>query len=264
MRAICLDHLTLYDLIALELIEVASQLGCAAVSLFVTPLPLGPYRDLINDRSARAEVMKALRGSGLGVGVVEPFMLQDVTDWPRLERIAEITTELGGRINALGFDEEPARLRENVCRLGDIARSFGLEMAIEAFPLSAVRTLADALELAHAAGSHVGVTVDTLHVMRSGCGWEDVAALPPERILHVQLNDGPREPPADRYREATVARLPPGQGEFDLASFMPLIPENAMLAVEAPFEAPNGMTPLERGRVVVEATRRLVAAHLGV
>ena len=42
MRPICLDHLTLSDLSALELIEVAGELGCSAVSLFIKPLPLGP------------------------------------------------------------------------------------------------------------------------------------------------------------------------------------------------------------------------------
>jgi len=259
MRPLCLDHLTLGDLTALELIEVAGELGCAAVSLFVQPLPLGPYKDLVNDAAARREVLSALRDAKLSVGIVEPFMLQGDTDWSELERLAELTAELGGRINALGFDRKPGRLRDGICRLARIADSVGVEMVIEAFPLSSIRTPADALALAVEAGPRVGLCVDTLHSIRSGGSWAGVAALPPERILHVQLNDGPLEPPEDRYLEATLRRLPPGQGAFDLASFTPLIPPTATIAIEAPFLAPDGMTPVERGRVVVEATRRLLA-----
>ncbi len=258
MRPICLDHLTLSDLTALELIDVAAQTGCASVSLFIKPLPLGSYRDLVHDKAARADVVRALRDTRLGVGIVEPFMLEESTDWDELQRIAELTAELGGRVNALGFDTDPARLRDSMCRLAALAQGAGVEMAIEAFPLSAVRTQADALDLALAAGAHVGLCVDTLHVIRSGGSWDDVAALPPERILHVQLNDGPLEPPSDRYREATIARLPPGEGKFGLEGFMPLIPRTATVAVEAPFIAPDGMTPMERGRIAVQAARRLL------
>lgn len=259
MRPLCLDHLTLSDLTALELIEVAAALGCSAVSLFARPLPLGPYKDLVNDAAARREVLSALRDHQLSVGIVEPFMLQGDTDWTELERLAALTAELGGRINALGFDRKPARLRDGIGRLARIADAAGVEMAIEAFPLSSIRTQAESLALAVEAGPRVGLCVDTLHVIRSGGTWADVAALPPERIFHVQINDGPLQPPEDRYLEATSRRTPPGEGAFDLEHFIPLIPAAATLAIEAPFLAPDGMSPVERGRVVVDATRRLLA-----
>jgi sugar phosphate isomerase/epimerase len=258
VRGICLDHLTLSDLTALELIETAGALGCQAVSLFVTPLPLGPYRDLIADLPARREVQSALRTHGLGVGIVEPFMLAEATDWDLMRRTAELTAELGGTINALGFDADRARLTDSIGRLAEIAGDVGVKLAIEAFPLCPLRTQSEALALAIGAGDHVGVTVDTLHVVRMGGAWEHVRALPPERIFHVQVNDGPLEPPEDRYLEATKERLPPGDGEFGLRAMLALVPQSATLAVEAPFRAPPGMTPLERGRIAVEGLRRLL------
>jgi sugar phosphate isomerase/epimerase len=258
MRALCLDHLSLYDLPALELIDVAAKLECNAVSLFVMPLPLGPYLDLVNDRAARADVASALRDNGLSVGIVEPFLLESEPNWDVIERTASLAAELSGIINALCFDKEPARLQASFGRLADIARAAGARMAVEGFTLSTVRTMADALALADTAGEDIGLTVDTLHVMRTGGSWADFAALPQERIFHVQLDDGPLLPPTDLSKEATVARLPPGQGEFDLASFIPLVPVTANLAVEAPFVAPAGMTPLDRGRVIVEAARALM------
>lgn len=258
MRPICLDHLTLSDLTVLELIGVAQETGCASVSLFVKPLPLGPYRDLVHDKAARSDVVRALRDAGLGVGIVEPFMMDQALDWDETARTVEVAAELGGRVNALGFDAEPQRLQDHMCRLAGLVRAAGVEMAIEAFALSAVPTPAEALRLAEAAGSDVGLCVDTLHVMRAGWTWDQVAALPAERILHVQLNDGPLTPPDDRYREATIARLPPGDGEFGLEEFIPMIPPSATIAVEAPFIAQQGMTPLDRGRIAVDATRRLL------
>lgn len=259
MRSLCLDHLSLYDVTALELIEIAATVGCDAVSLFVTPAPLGPYRDLTTDRAAKMDVLRALNDNGLSVGIVEPFMLEEHTDWDLLERSAALAAELNGTINALCFDREPARLQASFGRLAEIARASGVRMAIEGFTLSTARTLAEALAMADTVGPEIGLTVDALHVVRTGGNWADVAALPQERVFHVQIDDGPRQAPADLLTEATVARLVPGQGDFDIASLIPLVPSTARLAVEAPFQAPPGMTPLERARTIVDATRALIA-----
>jgi len=261
LTSICLDHLSLVDLTALELIHVATELECARVSLFVTPLPLSPSLDLVNDRPAKAEVLQALRAGRLGVGIVEPFMLGEEPDWPLLERSASLAAELGGTINALGFDPDATRLQDSMGRLATIAAAVGVPMTIEAYPLSQVRTQHDALVLAMTCGSHVGLCVDCLHVIRAGGGWGDVAALPPERIRHVQLNDGPLAAPDDRFQEAVAGRFPPGEGEFNLSELLPHLPGSAVIAVEAPFIAPAGMSPLDRGRVLVDATRRLLAIN---
>lgn len=255
-RPLCLDHLSLPELTAAELIEVAARLGFAAVSPFFLPLPLGPYRDLLRDEPARREVKNALRETGLSVGIVEPFMLGERIDWDEMARGAALAAELGGTVNALCFDPEPERQRASFVRLADIARTAGAAMAVEAFTLSVVRTQAEALALADLAGN-VGLVVDTLHVMRTGGSWADVAALPPARIVHVQINDGPREPPADLAHEAIAARMPPGQGQFDLAALIPLLPPGARLAVEAPFAAPGADAP-ERGAMLMAAARALL------
>jgi sugar phosphate isomerase/epimerase len=259
LRAICLDHLSLSDLTAIELIEVAARLDCNAVSLFVTPLPIGPYRDLVNDRAARAEVRTALRDTGIEIGVIEPFLIGADIDWAMIQAIVELTAELGGTVSALALDQDRERLAASLGRLSELVRRAGTRMAIENFTLSAARTPGDALTLANAAGDDVGLTVDVLHIMRAGGNWGDVAALPADRIFHVQLSDGPRRMPADLMLEATQRRLPPGEGEFELTRLLPLLPLTARLAVEAPFAAPAGMTPLERGRQIVGATRTLLA-----
>ena len=258
MTALYFDHLSLCDLPACDVVEVAGQLGCAGVSLFVRPLPLGPYADLVTDQPARRAVVAALRQYGMSVGVVEPFLLDDSPDWDAMERTAALAAELGGDINALAMDADAGRRLDAMGRLADVERAAGTRLLIEPFSLSPVRTPAEALALAQTSGDDVGLTIDTLHVMRTGGSWADIAALPPERIVHVQISDGPRAAPDDLASEAVRGRLPPGQGEFELEKLIPLLPVHARIAVEAPFFAAAGTSPLERGRILVEAMRRLL------
>jgi len=257
MPDFCLDHLSLVDLDALTLIEAAADAGFAAVSLFATPIPIGGAKNLIEDAAARAAVFAALRATGLSVGIVEPFMLEPQIDWPLFERLAGLTAELGGTVNMLGMDDEPERLRDSLVRLVDIARAAGAPVIMEPFPLSAIRTPAVALELAQALGEDVGLCIDSLHVIRSGGSWADVAALPPDRIRHVQLNDGPLAPPANRGREAALERLLPGEGAFDLRALLPLLPAHATIAVEAPRRALPGEAPAERAARLMTAMQGL-------
>lgn len=257
MRPICLDHLSLVDLGATELVRLAADLGFARASLFVTPIPIGPATDFTLDRAARSDLLAALRETGVGVGIVEPFMLDKAPDWDLMERTAALAAEIGGTVNVLGFDADRVRLQDSLGRLADMARRAGADMTIEAYPLSRIRDLREALDLAVLAGPDVGLCIDTLHVIRSGGGWADVAALPAARIRHVQINDGPLEPPADRVAESIRTRTPPGDGAFDLPSLLPYVPDHAVLAVEAPFEAP-GLSAMERGRILMDAARRLL------
>ncbi|WP_313801504.1 TIM barrel protein [Sphingobium sp.] len=255
--AFCLDHLSLVDLDALTVIDAAASAGFASVSLFVTPVPISPTPDLVMDRAARTAVVSALRDTGLGIGIVEPFMLGPEPDWALLERSATLAAELGGTVNMLGLDPDHSRLVESLCRMVDICRGAGASAIIEAYPLSAIHSPAQALELARALGPDVGLCVDSLHVIRCGGDWSDIAALPPDRIRHVQLNDGPMSAPADRVEEAVFNRLLPGEGEFDLPALLPLLPDHAIIAVEAPSRAYARLDPRRRAARLMQAMHDL-------
>lgn len=256
----CLDHLSLVDLDALTVIDAAAHAGFAAVSLFVTPVPISPTPDLITDKAARKAVIAALRDAGLQVGIVEPFMLDADPDWHLLERSAELAAELGGSVNMLGVDEDHARLRESLAHMTEICRKAAVPAIIEAYPLSSIRSPGQALDLAQALGPDVGLCIDTLHVIRSGGNWDDVAAIPPERIRHVQLNDGPLSAPHDRVNEAVFDRQLPGQGDFDLSALIPILPGHATIAVEAPSRALRNGDPHERAALLMQSMRDLYAA----
>ncbi|MCP1470372.1 sugar phosphate isomerase/epimerase [Sphingobium sp. OAS761] len=253
MTRFCLDHLSFVELDAPGLIEVAAKAGFTAVSLFATPIPISKAGNLVSDRAARVAVQRALRDTGLTVGIIEPFMLEPQMNWPLIEGLAHLTAELGGTVNILGMDDDAPRMGESLGRLVDICRAAAAPMVIEAFPFSAIRTPAVALDLAQSLGPDVGLCVDSMHVIRGGGTWADVAALPPDRIRHVQLNDGPLVPPVDGRGEAVFDRLAPGEGEFDLAALLPRLPDHATIAVEAPKRWPDDVPILDRARLLYRA-----------
>lgn len=260
MRHFCLDHLSLADLDALTLIEAAAQSGFGAVSLFITPVPISPTPDLVTDAGARLAVVDALAGAGLSVGIVEPFMLDAEPDWDMLHRAVALAAALGGTVNMLGLDEDTGRLLDTFGRMAELGRMEGAPVIIEPYPASMVRTCAQALRLAEGLGPDVGLCIDSLHVIRGGGSWADIAAMPPERIRHVQLNDGPLTPPIDRVEEAVFQRGLPGEGEFDLPALLPLLPAHARIAVEAPSRSLASLGAAERARRLMDAMTALFRA----
>lgn len=259
MRAFCLDHLSLTELDALGLIAVAADAGFGAVSLFVEPLPICDTPDLVKNAAARLAVASALRDRGLGVGIVEPFMIDREPDVARMQRRAALAAELGGMVNILGLEPDAAKLADGVAEVVRLCRIEGAPVVIEAYPASAIRTQGAALALAESLGPDVRLTVDSLHVIRSGGSWADVAALPPERIGHIQLNDGLLAEPESRMEEAVFGRLLPGAGEFDLPALIPYLPMHATLAVEAPERRPPDTTAAQQAKRLYEAMVALLA-----
>ena len=65
-----------------------------------------------------------------------------------------------------------------------------------------------------------GINVDAWHLVRSGTDLADLAVVPGELILGIQLDDGPAAA-EDNLVEATLHhRALPGEGEFDLAGLI--------------------------------------------
>jgi len=154
----------------------------------------------------------------------------------------------------------PIRRREKLVELAELAASFGIGLAIEFYPPSQVRTLAETLdEIARSGRSDVGVTLDLLHVMRGGEVGANMALLRDGHIRIGQIADGPATMPADKIEwEAGLQRLLPGEGSFDIAAFVRALDASVPLSVEVPQEAgiAAGVPVLDRARAAVEATRK--------
>ena len=117
------------------------------------------------------------------------------------------------------------------------------------------------LRILTAAGAGT-LSIDPLHLVRSGASMETLRALDPARIGYVQICDGVAAATTEEYlREAASDRLAPGEGVFPLADFLALAPSGRAVSMEIPAERRRAAgEPAEaRVRAALAATRRFLA-----
>ena len=106
-------------------------------------------------------------------------------------------------------------LRRSAERLG----AHGARLAVEFLPFTRVRSIGGALELIRRSGSDAGVLVDTWHFFHGPDGWDELAALPLDRLAYVQFDDHPALESPDLREECLHRRVFPGEGIFELDRF---------------------------------------------
>ena len=164
-----------------------------------------------------------------------------------------------------GLDELPAAFAQLCDRLGER----GISAALEYVPhMTNIPDAATALQIVDAAGRpNGGLCVDSWHHFRSGEGYAALAAVPADRVVGVQFNDGPAHQIDPDYKvDCMTYRRVPGEGVFDLVGFVQTL--DAM-GVEAAYglevisveldERPVG----EVVQTVADATRALLARARG-
>jgi len=183
-----------------------------------------------------------------------------------LFRIADV---LGARsINAVdvfGGDwsvEDAAQAFGTLC---ERAADHGLLVHIEFLPWSRIPDLATAWDIVRFAGHrNGGVAVDAWHYFR---GKPDEAALrsvPGDRVLGVQLDDGPAQPEANLLAATLHERRIPGEGEFDLTGLIKALRDIGAVApwgVEVFSDQLHALAPVAAAAAAGDATRTLLGAR---
>lgn len=121
-------------------------------------------------------------------------------------------------------------LIEEFAQLCHEARQHGTRIVFEFMPFSRIDSLTDALELVKgAAQPNGGLCVDFWHVVKLGIPFAAVAAIPPQYLLSIELNDGFLEAPPgmDLVTEITCHRAFCGEGEMDVKGFVTLMQRTA-------------------------------------
>lgn len=193
--------------------------------------------DLINSPARPAQVRRWADDLGLSIDLYQPFRdLETVGDaqfrrnLDRAERKLEVMEALGAPTllvcssvadTAVGDDAAAAaQLRT----LADRAAQRGLRVAYEA--LAWGRHVHDyrraAAIVAAAEHPHLGVCLDSFHILSRGDDPAAIAGIPGEKIFYLQLADAPRLV-MDVVQWSRHYRCFPGQGGFDLASFVELV-----------------------------------------
>jgi sugar phosphate isomerase/epimerase len=118
------------------------------------------------------------------------------------------------------------KLIEEFAQLCGEAREHGTRVVFEFMPFSRIDSLTEAVELVTgAAQANGGICVDLWHVVKLGIPYAAVAAIPPQYLMSIEINDGYlKAPPGmDMVTETTCHRAFCGEGEFDVRGFTSLL-----------------------------------------
>ncbi len=183
------------------------------------------------------------------------------------ERLVPIAASLGARsltvVEFYGAEVGLDQAAESFAGICDLAALHGLLVHLEFLPWGGIPDLGTGAEIVRRAGrSNGGLLIDSWHLFRSGSTLEELARLPGERVLGVQLNDAPERAEADLAEETQHRRLLPGEGSFDLVGLvrtLDRIGSRAPLGVEIYSDA-LATLPIETvARTTADATRRIRA-----
>lgn len=269
MNRLGIENISVFGLPPVEFVNLAADLGCRYISIGLEPLPYNPhgYRNfsLREDTALRREMVAAMRDRGISISLGEGFTVRPGLDVCE-QRASDlgVMRELGVKcINTVSMDPDVARTFDQFAALAEKAIAIGMEVVTT--ELAPGLTVAD-LPTALAAVRHVGrpnfrLLIDTMHLVRSGSGAADLAALDPSLIAYIQLCDAPLAPRfATYFEEAMFERMAPGTGELPLLDILRALPRELPLGIEVPLrsQAEAGVGPRERLGPVVESARRLL------
>lgn len=209
-----------------EKLEAAAAAHFDAVEIFES--------DLLYFGGSPREVRRIAGDLGLEIALYQPFRDFEAAPRDRLaqnldraERKFDIIDELGGRLLLLCSNVAPDALLddnaaiEDLGRLAERAAHRGIKVGYEALAWGRqVRTWGHAWRIVQAVRHpSLGLIVDSFHTLALGDDPMSLATVPGERIFFAQIADAPRLA-MDVLSWSRHFRCFPGQGEFDLPSFL--------------------------------------------
>jgi sugar phosphate isomerase/epimerase len=260
-----LDCLTLTDTRPQDMIRAGAAAGFDLVSLWFQDPPIYPLAPVTRDNVRECESL--LNDTGVAFHMLEAFELTSHEAVDACRPAFELGARLGGKA-ALCYHNESIdtdAARDVLAYFAQAAAEFGLGTYVEAIAMGHTATLAQARDLIRASGSQARILFDTWHLMRTGGGPEEVAAIEPELFGYVQINDGSlTNPPLDAMAaliEVGGERLYIGTGEFPLAQLLRHVPRDIPWGVETPSlsRAADGKSAADQGREAMAAMQYLLA-----
>jgi sugar phosphate isomerase/epimerase len=199
---------------------------------------------------------------------IQHIELEFLTDWfldgdrkfksdiqkKKLLKAAEV---LGARHVKVGdFSREETampRLIEAFAELCHEAAENGTRIGFELMPFAMIDTLKDSLTMIEAAGAeNGGIVLDLWHIVKLGIPFDEVAAIPLQYLVSVELNDGTFEAPWSLHEDTINHRRLCGEGEFNIKGFVECLRK-------AGYKGPWGIEVLSeelRKRPLDELTKR--------
>jgi sugar phosphate isomerase/epimerase len=263
-------------------LEAAVQAGYQGISLWGRD-----YCDARDEGYSDADLVALLRDHGLVVAELDPawwwtpgaasFSIPPELDPVDVFRFGErelfrLAELFGARslnaVDVVGGDWSAADAAASFAQLCDRAADHGLLVHLEWLAWSRIPDLATALEVVTLADRpNGGLNVDMWHCARTGTTVEDLLTVPGERVLAVQVDDGPSEPEDDLVDATLHHRLLPGDGAFDLVGYLAALRHvnaGAPIGVEVFSDELHALGAPEAAKRAAAATRKVLFAVDGL
>jgi sugar phosphate isomerase/epimerase len=182
------------------------------------------------------------------------------------DEVLRIAETVGARslnaVDVFGGDWGLDQASECFAALCDRAAEHGLLVHLEFLPWSRIPDVSTAWEVVRGADRpNGGVAVDSWHWFRGGGDAAVLQSMPGERVLGIQLSDGPATAEPNLIHATLHDRQPPGEGEFDLGSLIGLLQQigaAAPVGLEVFSDDLHRMPPDEAAARVADAARKLL------
>jgi sugar phosphate isomerase/epimerase len=268
MRRLCLDPLSFVALAPPELVSLAASIGIPEVGLIVqSPADIFPTPKLVGDRVLRHETLRRMADTGVKVLNLECFNLSSEALVADFRPALAVGAELGASSATVIAQEEPdeSRLIDRLADFGEVAAEYGIGINVEFFAASqSVPSLVAASRIVtRSAHPNVGIVLDMLHLIRTGGGVAELAAVAPGLIRYAQICDGPLVRPTEEwFEEAVNERGVPGEGEFPIAAILHALPHETIIGIEVPQMSADrrGIPHEARARRLLESSARIIQA----
>jgi len=185
----------------------------------------------ILERKSLKEMKRILEDNG-----IKHVELEFITDWfldgekkkksdQTKQLLLTAAEALGARHIKVGdFDMNTVpmpRLIESFAALCAEAANHGTRILFELIVDAMIRTLPETLEMVRGAGAkNGGIMIDLWHMVKLGVPYEDVASIPSEYLLGIEINDGTLQCPWSLHEDTINHRCLCGEGEFDVKGFV--------------------------------------------
>ncbi|WP_083896212.1 sugar phosphate isomerase/epimerase family protein [Nocardia jiangxiensis] len=261
-----IEFQTVFGLPPVEFVHLAADLGCRYIGLALTGTPDNPHHyppySLREDPALRHRTRTALTRNDISVSLGEGFVIRAGRDIRDSATDLDIFAELGcTRLATTSMDTDHQRTVDQIGQLTDMAATRDMRVVVEFAPSLTIPDLPAALSIITAvARPDCRLLIDTLHFIRAGHHPADLAALDPTLIAYLQLSDHTLHQQAATYREDTLNRLPPSDGELPLSAILDTTPTDTVIGLEIPMltRARNGETIHDTTRYCLTAARTLL------
>jgi sugar phosphate isomerase/epimerase len=251
--------------------DVDERVAAAAAAGF-TDLSISPLDHASVDDAGTTpqDVARRARDLGVDISVIDPILTWVTPDEPPPGPLGEFTVDDVLRIGdafgvtatsaiVIGADDVPVEaIAERFAALCDRVADHGWVVQLEFVPMSAVKDVATAWEIARLADRpNGGILVDSWHFFRGRPDFDALDAVPGDRVFAVQLDDAAAEVQGSMWDDTLRHRLLPGDGVFDLRRLIRALHDIGGLTAVGPeviSERMRALPPVEAARLAAEAT----------